>query len=112
MPDAPGGRGTHSATGRSSPTRTVPSGEGALELVHGFTDTWRTWTPVLPMLSSCHDVMALNLPGHLGGPPWDGSVPLSMQALIDWAEQWLDELGLARAHLVGSSLGGWLSLRL
>jgi pimeloyl-ACP methyl ester carboxylesterase len=38
-------------------------------LVHGFTDTWRTWQLVLPALARHHDVLAPTLPGHAGGPP-------------------------------------------
>jgi pimeloyl-ACP methyl ester carboxylesterase len=79
-------------------------------LVHGFTDTWRGWTPVLAALEAHHDVVALNLPGHFGGEPWDASVPLSISATVDAVDQQLDALGIERAHLVGSSLGGWVCL--
>ena len=37
-----------------------------LVLVHGFTDTWRTWELVLPALEARHDVLAVTLPGHAG----------------------------------------------
>jgi pimeloyl-ACP methyl ester carboxylesterase len=34
-------------------------GEGPpLLLVHGFTDTWRTWELVLPALERSHEVLA------------------------------------------------------
>ena len=81
-------------------------------LVHGFTDTWRTWAPVLDRLEAHHDVIAVNLPGHLGSPDWDRSVPLSATTATDVVAAVLDDLGVARAHLVGNSLGGWLSLEL
>lgn len=83
-----------------------------LVLLHGFTDTWQGWTPVLPALSLRHEVYAWSLPGHLGGDPWDGSVPVSVSAAVDAVERQLDSVGLDRAHLVGSSLGGWLALEL
>lgn len=83
-----------------------------LVLLHGFTDTWRGWTPVLPALSSHHEVYAWSLPGHLGGEPWDRSVPLTIAACVDVVERQLDALGLDQAHLVGNSLGGWLALEL
>ena len=41
--------------------------------LHGFTDTWRTWELVLPMLERHHDVLAPTLPGHAGGPPLNGT---------------------------------------
>ena len=45
-----------------------------LVLVHGFTDTWRTWELVLPALEARHDVLAVTLPGHAGGPELDGDL--------------------------------------
>jgi pimeloyl-ACP methyl ester carboxylesterase len=87
------------------------SGE-PLVLVHGFTDTWRAWTPVLPALEAHHDVVAVTLPGHYGGPPWDPSVPMSMKAAADALERQIRAEGIDQAHLVGNSLGGWLCLEL
>lgn len=83
-----------------------------LVLLHGFTDTWRAWTTVLPALSSRHEVFAWTLPGHLGGDPWDPSVPVTVAALADSVERRLDALGLDHAHFVGNLLGGWLSLEM
>ncbi len=47
-----------------------------LVLIHGFTDTWRTWELVLPALERRHDVLAVTLAGHAGGPPLSGAVVL------------------------------------
>jgi pimeloyl-ACP methyl ester carboxylesterase len=93
----------------------VPYHDGAgepLVLLHGFTDSWRTWEPVLPALSRQHEVYAWSLPGHAGGEPWDRSVPLTVVAYVDAVERQLDAHGLSQVHLVGNSLGGWLSLKL
>ena len=79
-------------------------------LVHGFTDTWRTWELVLPALEERFDVLAPTLAGHAGGPPlpdgFDG------EELIDALEASLDAAGIATAHVVGNSLGGYAALRL
>ena len=79
-----------------------------LVLVHGFTDTWRTWELVLPMLERRHDVLAPTLPGHAGGPPFtdDGD------GHVDAVEAAMDAAGFATAHLVGNSLGGYVALKL
>ena len=45
----------------------------AARLLHGFTDTWRTWELVLPALERRFEVLAPTLPGHAGGPPLGGS---------------------------------------
>ncbi len=78
--------------------------------LHGFTDTWRTWELVLPALERRHDVLALTLPGHAGGPPLGDEV--GHDALADAIERAMDEAGIAVAHLAGNSLGGYLALHL
>jgi pimeloyl-ACP methyl ester carboxylesterase len=78
--------------------------------LHGFTDTWRTWELVLPALERRHDVLAPTLAGHAGGPAVDQSVTDAQ--LADAVERAMDEAGFETAHLVGNSLGGYLSLHL
>lgn len=81
-------------------------------LLHGFTDTWRAWTPLLPLLEPHHSVFAPTLPGHWGGPPYPTGMRLSIPSTVDMLERQLDARGIERAHIVGSSLGGWLGLEL
>jgi pimeloyl-ACP methyl ester carboxylesterase len=78
--------------------------------LHGFVDTWRTWELVLPALEREHDVLALTLAGHAGGPPIEGEA--SEEALVDAVERAMDAAGFRTAHLVGCSLGGYLALQL
>ena len=70
-----------------------------LVCLHGFADTWRTWELVLPALERRHDVLALTLAGHAGGPPIEGEV--SDAVLADAVERAMDEAGFETAHLVG-----------
>jgi pimeloyl-ACP methyl ester carboxylesterase len=79
-------------------------------LVHGFTDTWRSWELVLPALTRKHDVLAPTLAGHAGGPAIEGET--SDAALADALERAMDEAGFETAHVVGNSLGGFLALKL
>lgn len=78
--------------------------------LHGFTDTWRTWELVLPVLERAHDVLAPTLAGHAGGPDLPGEV--GMGTLADAVERAMDEAGFDTAHLVGNSLGGFVALQL
>ena len=78
--------------------------------LHGFTDTWRTWELVLPMLEREHDVLAPTLLGHAGGPPLNGHV--SDDAIADAVERAMDEAGFETAHIAGNSLGGYVALKL
>jgi pimeloyl-ACP methyl ester carboxylesterase len=81
-----------------------------LVLLHGFTDTWRTWDLVLPELERHHDVLAPTLVGHAGGPPLVEEV--TDDVLPDAIERAMDEAGFETAHIVGNSLGGYLALHL
>ena len=81
-----------------------------LVLLHGFTDTWRTWELVLPELERHHDVLALTLLGHAGGPPFAGTVDDA--AITDAVEQAMDDAGFPTAHIAGNSLGGYVALQL
>ena len=67
-------------------------GEGPpLVLLHGFLESWRSWELVLPVLERRHDVLALTLPGHAGGPPLDG--PATGAATVDAVEAAMDAEG-------------------
>jgi pimeloyl-ACP methyl ester carboxylesterase len=81
-----------------------------LVCLHGFMDTWHTWELVLPALERRHDVLALTLAGHAGGPKLEGEP--SAAALAEAVEREMDRAGVAVADLVGSSLGGYLALEL
>ena len=64
-----------------------------LVCLHGFADTWRTWALVLPALERRHDVLALTLAGHAGGPPIEG--PVGEDVLADAVERAMDAAGMA-----------------
>ncbi len=81
-----------------------------LVLLHGFTDTWRSWELVLPELERHHDVLAPTLVGHAGGPPLTGEV--SDATIADAVEEAMDEAGFETAHIAGNSLGGFVALQL
>lgn len=81
-----------------------------LLLLHGFTDTWRTWELVLPELERHHEVLAPTLPGHAGGAPLPE--PATDVALVDWIESVLDDAGWERPHVAGNSMGAYLGLLL
>jgi len=94
--------------------RYVDRGAGPpVVLVHGFTGTVeRSWigTGVLPELARDHRVLAFDLRGHgRSDKPHD---PRAYDELALDVIRLMDHAGVARAHLVGYSLGGIIAARL
>ena len=81
-----------------------------LVVIHGFSGTRLMWA-VLEALERSHDVLAVNLAGHVGGPEL-ADTHVSVNALVDVVERDLDAAGLDTSHVVGNSLGGWIAFEL
>jgi pimeloyl-ACP methyl ester carboxylesterase len=92
----------------------VELGDGPpLVLLHGLTDSHRTWALVAPALAAGRRVLMPDLQGHgLSGRP-DAGYELAWQA--DVISAWIDRIGLDQLDLVGHSYGGgvaqWMLLR-
>jgi len=106
-------RRPHATVSALDLTPSYRAGTGTpLLLLHGIGAIWRAWSPVLPFLEPHHEVIVPTLRGHAGGPPLDSGVAPSVQALVDGIEEELDRLGLAKVHIAGNSLGGWIGIEL
>ncbi|MEA2453758.1 MAG: hypothetical protein QOI45_20 [Thermoleophilaceae bacterium] len=87
------------------------SGE-PLVLIHPLGAELVVWEPVMERLARERDVIAVDLPGFgrsPGLPNGDAPTPEALAAAV--ASQ-LDDMGVARAHMAGNSLGGWVALEL
>jgi pyruvate dehydrogenase E2 component (dihydrolipoamide acetyltransferase) len=84
--------------------RMGPEEGEAIVLLHGFGADMTTWMFNQGALAEDRPVYALDLPGHGGSEKKvdDGSAA----ALARIVRDYLDAVGLTRAHLVGHSLGG------
>ena len=86
------------------------AGQGTpLVLVHGLTNSWRIWRPLLVELEEHHTVFAPTLIGHRGGPTLT-SACLGLPEIAAVIAAQMDDQGIERAHIVGSSLGGAVAL--
>lgn len=90
-----------------SPLHADRSGEGdRVVLVHGFTQTRRSWAPFVPSLvAEGHEVLAVDAPGH------GATAPEHRDADLPEAARLLGDTG-GRAAYVGYSMGGRLALHL
>ncbi|WP_428395015.1 alpha/beta fold hydrolase [Lichenicoccus sp.] len=87
---------------------TGPSDAPAVILLHGFGSSLHTWQPWAERLSTDNRVIRYDLPGFgLTGP--DPSGDYSDRRGIAILAALMDDLGIARASLVGNSMGGKLA---
>ncbi len=90
----------------------IRTGSGEpLVLLHGVLGSERMWRAVVPLLAPHYEVIAPTALGHRGGAV-PRARPVHLRDIVDDAQALLDQLGLARAHLAGNSMGGWVALEL
>ncbi len=79
-------------------------------LIHGFGGDLNNWLFNQPALAEKRTVYALDLPGHGGSAKEVGEGDVG--ALASAVVAFMDAVGIQKAHLVGHSLGGAISLHL
>ena len=85
-----------------------PAGPAVI-LLHGYTDSWFSWSAVLPLLAPDLHVFALDQRGF-----GHSERPEQGYALDDFAADvlaFMDAAGLPTATLVGHSMGSWIAQR-
>jgi pimeloyl-ACP methyl ester carboxylesterase len=86
------------------------AGQGeVLLLIHGMAGSSATWRAVLPQLAKKYRVVAPDLLGH--GESAKPRGDYSLGAFAVWLRDFLDELGITRATVVGQSLGGGVAMQ-
>src|SRR6201997_3017003 len=85
-------------------------GDGeVLLLIHGMAGSSDSWRSVLPQLSKKFRVIAPDLLGH--GESAKPRSDYSLGAFAVWLRDFLDELGVSQATVVGHSLGGGVAMQ-
>ena len=85
-------------------------GEGSpVTLLHGFTQSGRSWHEVISLMPDGWRWILPDLRGH-GATRVRSGAPSTMDACTADLEMLWDSLGIARTHLVGYSMGGRLGL--
>jgi len=82
----------------------------AIVLLHGSPGSRRDFATVVPTLVESYRVIVPDLPGF--GESRAELPDYSIRAHADYVEQLLDHCGIARAHVVGFSMGGGVALEL
>jgi 2-succinyl-6-hydroxy-2,4-cyclohexadiene-1-carboxylate synthase len=86
------------------------SGEGTpVTLLHGFTQSGRSWHEVMAKMPAGWMWVVPDLRGH-GATQIQNGADCSMDACMSDLEMLWDRIGVERTHLVGYSMGGRLAL--
>lgn len=88
-----------------------PRGAPVLLLIHGSATSSRSWDMLVPLLTTSHRVIRVDLPGHgRSAEPADGDYAVPEQGRRVGTA--LDRLGVGRAMVVGHSSGGYAATAL
>ena len=91
---------------------TLSAGEGdSLICVHGLGATKASFLPTVAALADHHRVIAMDLPGF-GDSDKPIAAAYDAPYFASAVEALLDELGIERAHLIGNSMGGRVSIEM
>ncbi|MET0388311.1 MAG: 3-oxoadipate enol-lactonase [Polyangiales bacterium] len=85
-----------------------PAEAPVLLLIHPLGGNFRIWRPLMSQLRQHLRVIRYDLRGHGASRVTPG--PYTIEALASDALALLDHLGVARAHVCGTSLGGMIAL--
>jgi pimeloyl-ACP methyl ester carboxylesterase len=85
-----------------------PRDAEAVLLIHGITATHRYWRDNIEHLARRRRVIALDLPGF--GRSDKPDAPYTTDYFVNCIAGLLDERGIARAHVVGNSMGGQIAM--
>ncbi|MEV7414085.1 alpha/beta fold hydrolase [Streptomyces sp. NPDC089919] len=83
-----------------------------LLLLHGIGHHLQAWHPVMDVLATAHDVIAVDLPGFGTSPALPEGVRYDLEGVVPTLAALCTALGVERPHVAGNSLGGLLALEL
>ncbi|MDL2078097.1 alpha/beta fold hydrolase [Streptomyces sp. GXMU-J15] len=89
----------------------VGRGEPLL-LLHGIGHHRQAWDPVLDILATERDVIAVDLPGFGASPALPEGLPHNLPTVTATLSALCEALDVDRPHVAGNSLGGLLALEL
>ncbi|PWJ44777.1 alpha/beta fold hydrolase [Sediminitomix flava] len=82
-------------------------GTNTILLVHGFCETADIWDDIIPYLSDEFRVIAIDLPGFGRSPMLEKT---TISGMANSIKNTIDQLDISKIHIIGHSLGGYVSL--
>lgn len=84
------------------------NGKETLVLLHGFMENLSIWNDIEPHLSEGFSLVKIDLPGH--GQSEIIAEVQTMELMAEEVKKVLDDQNLNKVHLLGHSMGGYVSL--
>ncbi|WP_294291820.1 alpha/beta hydrolase [uncultured Chryseobacterium sp.] len=84
------------------------NGKETLVLLHGFMENLSIWSDMEPYLSEHFSLLKIDLPGH--GQSEIVAEVQTMELVAEEVKKVLDDQNLDKVHLLGHSMGGYISL--
>ncbi len=81
-----------------------------LVLLHGAGHRRQGWLPVQQRLAKHRDVISIDFPGFGESPPLPDHLSYDLDTAVIVLKEFFADLGLARPHVAGNSMGGLVSL--
>lgn len=82
----------------------------AIVLLHGYSDSWRSYRPLMSELPGSKHLVALSMRGHGDSSKPDG--PYGTEIMARDVQRVMDQLDIDRAVVVGHSMGSLVAQRL
>ncbi|MCF6221102.1 MAG: alpha/beta hydrolase [Robiginitomaculum sp.] len=83
-------------------------GKPVIVFIHGYTADKSLWHRPAKMLAKDYHIIAPDMAGH-GETPYSPDANYSMPSQVAWLAKLLRHLNIDKAHLVGSSMGGFIA---
>lgn len=109
-PEAVGMQSMRLSSGESIYYRMMGEHGGATPvlLIHGIPDSSESWVPIMEQLSKTHFVYAVDLAGY-GYSEWSDNHNFSLAAQANYLREFMEQLRLERAILIGHDIGGGIA---
>jgi pimeloyl-ACP methyl ester carboxylesterase len=102
---------TYTVAVAGRPVRYKVIGEGApIILVHGLSGSSLWWKRNVPALASAYRLYLVDLPGF--GSMASPFARFELKDASGWLIRWMETVGIAQAHLIGHSMGGYICLQI
>ncbi len=86
------------------------AGEETILFVHGFSSDKESWLRVAGPMTDSYRVIIPDLPGF-GETPMEQEKDYTIRSQVERVARFMKELGIERHHIMGVSMGGWISGR-